>query len=166
MHEMDVIGVRAELPGNAPMVVLQEREGQNRILPIFIGAPEATAIVLALDGVEAPRPMTHDLFHQVLDELGAVPERVVVTDLRDGTFFAELYLRHGNDVRVLSSRPSDAIALAVRANTPVFVESEVLDAAAHLPDDDEGDDDEPVVEEVVEAFRDFIDTVSPEDFEN
>ncbi|MGI9600543.1 MAG: bifunctional nuclease family protein [Acidimicrobiales bacterium] len=165
MQEMDVLGVRAELPGNAPIVMLQERGGDGRILPIFIGAPEATAIVLALDGVEAPRPMTHDLFHQVLGELGAVPERVVVTDLRDGTFFAELYLRLGNDVHVVSSRPSDAIALAVRADAPVFVETEVLDAAAHPPESDD-DEEEPVTEEVVEAFRDFIDNVSPEDFEN
>lgn len=165
MEEMEVLGVRAELPGNAPIVMLQEKAGQGRVLPIFIGAPEATAIVLALDGVEAPRPMTHDLFRQVLDILGATPERVVITELRDGTFFAELYVRHGTDVHVVSSRPSDAIALAVRTGTPVFVEQAVLEEAAH-PAAVEDEDGEPVVDEVVEAFRDFLDDVSPEDFES
>ena len=163
MMEMEVVGVRAELPGNAPIVLLREKEGQSRILPIFVGGPEATAIVLALDGIETPRPMTHDLFQVVLEKLGAVPERVVVTELRDRTFFAELYLRHGNEVMVVSSRPSDAIALAVRCGTPVFVEDEVLDQAGRVPEPEEDDE---VAEEVVEAFRDFIDQVSPEDFDN
>ena len=111
---MEVVGVRVELPSNTPIVLLREMAGTRRLLPIFIGGPEATAIALALDEVETPRPMTHDLIKNVLDDLGVSLERLEITDLSDGTFYAELHLRAAGRVTVVSSRPSDGIALAIR----------------------------------------------------
>ncbi|MFN8038041.1 MAG: bifunctional nuclease family protein [Acidimicrobiales bacterium] len=158
MIEMELIGVRVELPTNNPIVLLKETTGRGRVLPIFIGGPEATAIALALDGVETPRPMTHDLLVTLLGELGARLERIVVTDLQEGTFFADLHLQTPTGPKVVSSRPSDAIALAVRVGAPLFAEEHVVDeAAAPVEEEDER-------EEVVEEFRRFIDTVDPEDF--
>lgn len=159
MVEMELVGVRVELPTNAPIVLLRETDGQRRTLPIFIGGPEAQAIAFALEGVETPRPMTHDLIRDMLEELGVSLARVVVTELRETTFFAELHLSGAAGTRVVSSRPSDAIAVAVRTGTPIFAEESVLDEAAYLP---EPEGEEP--EEVVEQFREFIDNVNPEDF--
>ncbi len=110
---MELVGIELERPPNIPCLVLREADGEGRILPIFIGGPEATAIAFALEQVETPRPMTHDLMKDLLDELGAQVERVVVTELREATFFAELVLRVGNDVHTVSAPPSDAVALAV-----------------------------------------------------
>jgi len=161
MVEMELVGVRVELPSNSPIVLLRETGGQRRVLPIFIGGPEATAIAFALDGVVTPRPMTHDLMKDMLDDLAVRVERIVVTDLSDRTFFAEIHL-HGTDgVHRVSSRPSDAIALAVRVGAPIFAAEEVVDEAATVIEDD-GEDTES--EDVVEQFREFIDKVSPEDF--
>lgn len=158
MIEMELIGVRVELPTNNPIVLLKETTGRGRVLPIFIGGPEATAIALALDGVETPRPMTHDLLVTLLGELGARLEKIVVTDLQEGTFFAELHLQTPTGAKVVSSRPSDAIALAVRVGAPLFAEEHVVDeAAAPVEEEDERED-------VVEEFRRFIDSVDPEDF--
>src|SRR6185312_13283291 len=111
---MSLVGVRVEVPTNQPIVLLREEDGQ-RYLPIFIGPPEATAIVYALQGMDTPRPMTHDLFKTVLDEYAIRLVRVVITELHDGTFYAEIELGgegDGNGVRRISSRPSDALALA------------------------------------------------------
>ncbi len=155
---MEVIGVRVELPSNTPIVLLREVEGQRRLLPIFIGGPEATAIALALDQVETPRPMTHDLIKNVLDDLGVALERLEITNLAEGTFYAELHLRAAGQVTVVSSRPSDGIALAIRMSTPVFAAESVVEEAGYLADDEEER------EEVVEQFKEFIDTVNPEDF--
>jgi bifunctional DNase/RNase len=155
---MSLVGVRVEVPSNQPIVLLREHEGQ-RYLPIFIGPPEATAIVYALQGMETPRPMTHDLFKSVLDDMGARLVQVVITELHDGTFFAEIELaRNGGAYRV-SSRPSDAIALAVRYEEPVpiFADEEVLEEAGVLFEQDED-------EEQIEQFREFLDQVRPEDF--
>jgi bifunctional DNase/RNase len=155
---LSLIGVRVEVPTNQPIVLLRE-EGGPRFLPIFIGSPEATAIVYALQGLETPRPMTHDLFKSVLDDLAVRLERVEITELHDGTFYAEIELdRDGTKTRI-SSRPSDAIALAVRfgADIPIFVDENVLEEAGVLFDADEE-------EEQVEQFREFLDQVSPEDF--
>ena len=158
MIEMELIGVRVELPTNNPIVLLKETTGRGRVLPIFIGGPEATAIALALDGVETPRPMTHDLLVTPLGELGARLEKIVVTDLQEGTFFADLHLQTPTGPKVVSSRPSDAIALAVRVGAPLFAEEHVVDeAAAPVEEEDERED-------VVEEFRRFIDSVDPEDF--
>jgi uncharacterized protein len=164
MVEMELVAVRIELPGNIPVVVLREREDEHRLLPIFIGQPEAAAIAFALDGVVTQRPMTHDLLRDVIDELGASLERVVITHLEEGTFYAELHLRTGERTVQVSSRPSDAMALALRVECPIFATEALLDEAG-LPEeiDEESDDDEPG-EDVVEQFREFIDSVNPDDF--
>ena len=159
---MELVGVRVELPSNAPIVLLREMAESARLLPIFIGAPEATAIAIALDGVNTPRPMTHDLLRDVLEEFAADLERVVVTELRDKTFFAELHLLRDGGRSVLSSRPSDAIALAARTGTPIFAEESVIEAAGYTTGAESGRADD--AEEVVEQFKEFIDSVSPEDF--
>jgi bifunctional DNase/RNase len=158
---MELIGVRVELPTNAPIVLLRETDGSHRTLPIFIGGPEATAIAFALEGVETPRPMTHDLMKNVLEELGWQLDRVVVTELRESTFFAELHLTSNGTTHVVSARPSDAIALAARTGTTIFADESVLDEAAYPPEDEVS---EEVQDEVVEQFKEFIDRVNPEDF--
>jgi hypothetical protein len=158
---MELLGVRLELPANAPVVLLREQTG-DRVLPIYIGPEEAKAIALALEGVTTPRPMTHDLLRDALAALGAAVTRITVTDLRDRTFYAELELRiDGRTVRV-SSRPSDAIALAVRVDAPIYAAEGVLDEAAAPPVEPESDPEEQ--EEIVDQFRDFIDQVNPDDF--
>ena len=158
MIRLSLIGVRVEVPTNQPIVLLRE-EGGTRFLPIFIGSPEATAIVYALQGMETPRPMTHDLFKTVLDGLAVTVDRVEITALHDGTFYAEIELdREGTKSRI-SSRPSDAIALAVRfgAEVPIFADEAVLDEAGVLFEADEE-------EHEVEQFREFLDNITPEDF--
>ena len=159
---MELLGVRLELPANAPVVLLREQVGEQRVLPIYIGPEEAKAIALALEGVIPPRPLTHDLLRDVLGALDVSVVRIAVTALEDRTFFAELELRvDGRTVRV-SARPSDAIALAVRVDAPIFAAEDVLDEAA-APQEDDGEDREEQ-EEIVEEFREFIDQVNPEDF--
>ena len=154
---MELVGIELERPPNIPCLVLREAEGAGRVLPIFIGGPEATAIAFALEEVETPRPMTHDLMKDLLDEVGANIERVVVTELREATFYAEIILSIAGQVHSVSARPSDAVALAVRYGAPVFAEEGVLDVAGRTAD-------EGVPEAVVEQFREFIDQVNPEDF--
>jgi bifunctional DNase/RNase len=157
---MSLVGVRVEVPTNQPIVLLREEDGQ-RYLPIFIGPPEATAIVYALQGMETPRPMTHDLFKAVLDEMSVSLQRVVITELHDGTFYAEIELGQGSEeaIRRISSRPSDALALAARYPDPVpiFADEAVLDEAGVLFDQDEE-------EAEIEEFREFLNQVRPEDF--
>ncbi len=160
MIELELIAVRVELPSNTPVVVLRELAGRRRQLSIFIGNPEATAIAFALEGVDTPRPLTHDLFCDVLDEVGVDLERVVINELRDTTYFATLQLRTAAGSVHVSSRPSDAVALAVRTGCPIFAEDEVLEDAGYV-DEVEA---ELSPDDVVEEFRHFIDTVSPEDF--
>ena len=155
---MRLVGVRVELPTNNPIVLLREADGEHRVLPIFIGAVEATAIAFALQGVVTQRPMTHDLMRDLLGELKVNVERIVITDLRDGTFFAEIEMTAGGNRHAVSSRPSDAIALAARLGTPIFANETVLDEAAVTVSDD---DDEEVE---VERFREFLEGVNPEDF--
>jgi len=160
---MELLGVRLELPANAPVVLLREQTGERRVLPIYIDSPEAKAIALALEGREPPRPLTHDLLRDVVAALGATVTRVTVTELRDGIFYAELVLDVGGRPQVLSSRPSDAVALAVRTGAPIFASASVLDEAATVPEvDDEAEEVEE--EEIIDEFRDFIDQVNPEDF--
>jgi len=153
--ELELVGVRVELPHNQPIVLLKERTGE-RFLPIWIGAVEATSIAFALQGVVTARPMTHDLMRDLLSELHVVVDRVVVTELRDGTFYAEIQMtRDGQSISV-SSRPSDAIALAVRATVPLYADESVLtEAGIEIEDEDEDE---------VERFKEFLDQVSPEDF--
>jgi uncharacterized protein len=163
--EMELIGVRVELPANQPIVLLKETGG-SRYLPIWIGAVEATAIAFALQGVETPRPLTHDLFVDVLGELEVSLEAVHVTDLRDGTFYAELHLAQGERTWTVSARPSDAIALASRVgDVPVWAAEAVVDEAGLEIDKTDEDGEQGVdAEEAVREFREFLDQVTPEDF--
>ena len=161
MIPMELFGVRVELPSNAPIVLLRTVDEKSpMLLPIFIGGPEATAIALAQEGIEPPRPMTHDLFADVIRDMEVIVEKVVITELRERTFFAELHLRSPNEAKVMSARPSDAIALAIRLDVPIFAEDALLAEAGYA---DEPDPEEEA-EDVVEEFRDFIDNVNPEDF--
>jgi uncharacterized protein len=158
---LELIGVRVEIPANTPMVLLREADGRHRLLPIYIGSPEASAIHYALEGVVPPRPLTHDLFLVALAELGASVTRVVVTEIRDRTYFAELHLATAEGDRVLSSRPSDAIALAVRCGAPLYASEQLLDEVGQEPAA-EADTDES---EIIDEFKDFIESVNPEDFQ-
>jgi hypothetical protein len=155
MVEMNLVGVRVELPTNQPIVLLREREGE-RFLPIWIGAMEATAIAFALQGIITARPMTHDLLKNVLEDLSVQVQRIVITELKDGTFFAVIEMQQNGQAYEVSSRPSDAIALAVRVNVPIFANEDVLTEASIVIRDDE--------EQEVEKFREFLDNVNPEDF--
>ena len=156
MRDVEVVGVRVEMPSNQPIVLLRER-GSDRYLPIWIGAVEATAIAFAQQGVVPQRPLTHDLLRDVVAALGATLHQVRITDLRDGVFYAVLDFGSGLEV---SARPSDAIALALRTGTPISASEQVLDeAGVPLPDEEEAED-----ETEVERFREFLDQISPEDF--
>ena len=152
---MSLVGVRVELPTNQPIVLLREREGE-RFLPIWIGAMEATAIAFALQGIVTARPMTHDLLKNVLEDLAVQVQKIVITELKDGTFYAVIQMQQDGRAYEVSSRPSDAIALAVRVNVPIFADEEVLTEASIVIRDDE--------EQEVQKFREFLDQVEPEDF--
>lgn len=158
---MELVGVRVEVPANTPVVVLREQEGRHRLLPILIGTPEASAIHGAMEGIVPPRPLTHDLIVNLLTTLNAQLETVVVTEVRDHTFYAELRLRRGTESLVVSSRPSDALAIAVRTGTPIFAEEALLDEAALDAPDEIAEEEE---EAILDEFRDFLDEVTPEDF--
>ena len=157
MIRLSLIGVRVEVPTNQPIVLLRE-EGGTRFLPIFIGSPEATAIVYALQGMETPRPMTHDLFKTVLDDLSVKVERVEITALHDGTFYAEIEFDKAGTKSRISSRPSDAIALAVRMECPIFVADEVLEKAGVLPEKDDEEGGTPD-EDRLAVFRDLVNSL-------
>jgi bifunctional DNase/RNase len=155
MIELSLVGVRVELPTNQPIVLLKEQGGE-RYLPIWIGAVEATAIAFALQGIETPRPMTHDLMRDLLAEAHVNVERIIISDLVDQTFYATIRMSSNGDASEVSSRPSDAIALAVRINVPIYASEEVLEQAGiELRDEEETE---------VEKFREFLDNVTPEDF--
>ena len=153
MNQLDVVGVRVEMPSQQPVVLLREQKG-DRYLPIWIGAGEATAIAFAQQGVVPPRPLTHDLIRDLLGALGQELTQVRITDLRDGVFYAELVFAGGLEV---SARPSDAIAIALRTGSPIFGAEGVLDEAGiTIPDEQEDE---------VEKFREFLDQITPEDFD-
>lgn len=165
MVEVRLRAVRVDLQSNTPVLLLQETEGEGRTLPIFIGTPEATAIAYALQGVDMPRPMTHDLMKDVLGALDVEVERVVITELRTATYYAELHLRREAQRAVVSSRPSDAVAVAVRTGSPLYVSDELMDAEGILLAIETGEDDEDATpEELVGQFREFLDSIKPEDF--
>jgi bifunctional DNase/RNase len=150
--KVNVVGVRVEMPTNQPIILLQDQEG-DRYLPIWVGAVEATAIAFAQQGIKPPRPLTHDLFTDVLKTLQANLQEVRITSLKDGVFYAEIEFGGG---QVLSSRPSDAIALALRNDSSIFVAEEVLAAAGiDIPAEEEDE---------LDKFREFLDQVKPEDF--
>lgn len=162
MVPLELVGVRVEVPANTPMVLLREQEGRHRLLPIYIGSPEASAIHYALEGIVPPRPLTHDLFLTTLAELGAELKKVVVTEVRDRTYFAEIHIASAAGEKVISSRPSDAIALAVRCAAPLYASEELIEEAGQEPPDEDPDDVDD--DEIIDEFKDFIENVSPEDF--
>ncbi len=153
LSELSVVGVRVELPSQQPIVLLKEVDG-DRYLPIWIGAVEATAIAFAQQGVVTARPMTHDLMRDLLQAFERTLQTVTITELREGVFYAELGFAGGVTV---SARPSDAIALAIRSGAVIRSNQAVLDEAGiAIPDEQEDE---------VEKFREFLDTITPEDFE-
>jgi len=159
---MHLVGVRVEMPTNSPIVLLREAEGLHRVLPIFIGPVEATAIAFAQNDVATARPLTHDLLRDLLLALGVAVERIVITELRERTFYAEIEMTNNGSGYKVSSRPSDAIALAARLGTPIFADEAVLEEAAVTMGDEDDDEEEEEVE--VERFREFLEGVNPEDF--
>ena len=153
---MQLVGVRIELPSNVPILLLRESDG-SRYLPIWIGPNEATAIALALQGVEPQRPMTHDLLTLVIESLGAEVVRVDVTQLVEGTFFADLVMGQEGGEVIISARPSDAIAVAARESAPIFADRGLLEeAGVEIEEDGQ--------EEEIERFREFLEDITPEDF--
>jgi bifunctional DNase/RNase len=165
MVEMEVVTVQLDSSVNSPVVVLRERSDSARLLPILIGHPEATAISWALEGTPTPRPMTHDLLQDVIEDLGAHLGRVVITHMHQGTFYAELSISTDSGERIVSSRPSDAVALALRVGCSIFVEEEVLDIAGVHPEEiSQPPEEVEGGEDVVEQFREFIDSINPDDF--
>jgi bifunctional DNase/RNase len=155
---MVIYGVSFDLVGKQPIVLLKTAEG-NRFLPIWIGHPEAAAILMKLQGASTPRPMTHDLVTEMLGELNAQVVRITVTELRESTFYAQITVaQDGTEIEV-DSRPSDAIALAIRADAPIFVADRVIEESAI-----EFEGEEVNEEEIVTEFKKFLDNVSPEEF--
>ena len=152
MSEMRIVGIRVEQPQNQPVLLLREADG-DRYLPIWIGQMEATAIALEQQGVEPARPLTHDLIKNLLEAFGHVLQEIRIVDLQEGTFYADMVFQGGMRV---SCRPSDAVAVALRVGVPVFVEEPVL-AEAGLVMPDEREDE-------VEKFKEFLESVSPDDF--
>ncbi len=157
-EKVTVYGVSFDVASKQPIVLLKV-EGKNRFLPIWIGHPEAAAILMKLQNAELPRPMTHDLLATTIEQLSASVTSVLVTELRDNTFYAVLKLESGGEEIQLDSRPSDAIALAVRTDAPIFASAELLEANG-IEFEQEVQD----VEEVVREFKQFLDDVSPQDF--
>ena len=161
MQEMLIYGVSFDLVGKQPIVLLKTAEG-NKFLPIWIGHPEAAAILMKLQSQSVPRPMTHDLLSDMLEQLGAQVVRITVTELRENTFYAQITVtQDGTEIEV-DSRPSDAIALAIRAEAPIFAADRVIEESAI---EFEGEDvDEEKLEAEVAKFKHFLDEVTPEDF--
>jgi bifunctional DNase/RNase len=158
VQEMTIYGVSFDVIGKQPIVLLKTVEG-NKFLPIWIGHPEAAAILIKLQGTELPRPMTHDLLTSIIGRFEADVARITVTELKESTFYATLTLSKEGETMDIDSRPSDALALAVRTDAPIFASTALIDENA-IEFEREVDD----TEEIVESFRDFLESVSPEDF--
>jgi bifunctional DNase/RNase len=151
---MDIYGVSFDLVGKQPIVLLKTADG-NKFLPIWIGHPEAAAILMKLQGPAPPRPMTHDLFADILEQLDAEIIRVTVTELRESTFYASITVQQDGTEYEIDSRPSDAIALALRAEAPIFAADDVIEESGIEFENEE---------EVVDEFKKFLDQVSPDEF--
>jgi hypothetical protein len=160
MIEMVLYGISFDVIGKQPIILLKTAEA-NKFLPIWIGHQEAAAILMKLQGTDLPRPMTHDLMSSIISQLHAEVMKVTVTELKENTFYALLTLKLDNGEVDVDSRPSDALALAVRTNAPIYASDQLIEENA-IEFDHEVEDDE----EVVERFRDFLNNVTPEDFMN
>ena len=159
--ELNLVGVRLEVPSNVPVLMLKESEGKMRELPIFIGGPEASAIHYALEGIVPERPLTHDLLVSVVSEMGGTIEKIVLTDVVEHTYFAEIEIAVKGSTNRISARPSDAVAIAVRVGAPIYAESALMDAAAKEPPVVQPDHEEGILDD----FRQFINSINPEDFQ-
>jgi len=161
MQEMNIYGVSFDLVGKQPIVLLKTAEG-NKFLPIWIGHPEAAAILMKLQSASTPRPMTHDLVTDMLDQLGAQVVRITVTELRENTFYAQITVQQDGSEVDIDSRPSDAIALAIRADAPIFAADDVIEESAIEFEGDEINQED--LEKEVSKFKQFLDHVSPDEF--
>jgi bifunctional DNase/RNase len=163
MYEMVIYGVSFDLVGKQPIVLLKTADG-NKFLPIWIGHPEAAAILMKLQGASTPRPMTHDLVTAMLGELDAQVVRITVTELKENTFYASITVQQNGSEIEIDSRPSDAIALAVRADAPIFAAEEVIEESA-IEFEGEGEEvNEDEVQEIVSEFKQFLEHVTPDEF--
>ncbi len=161
---VEVVGVRIEMPSNQPIVLLKEIEG-TRFLPIWVGAVEATAIAFAQQGLQATRPLTHDLIRDLLDRVDITLTSVHITKIENGVFFADMLLRtSGGALEPLSVRPSDAIAIALRTKSNILVENELLDSAGIDIPEQVATSESAVGDQELEAFREFLEGINPEDF--
>jgi uncharacterized protein len=161
MQEMHIYGVSFDLVGKQPIVLLKTAEG-NKFLPIWIGHPEAAAILMKLQSATTPRPMTHDLVTDMLEQLGAQVIRITVTELRENTFYAQITVQQDGSEVEIDSRPSDAIALAIRADAPIFAADDVIEESAIEFEGDEINQED--LEKEVSKFKQFLDDVSPDEF--
>jgi bifunctional DNase/RNase len=164
MVDLELVGVRFEVMGNTPVIVLRERTGDRRVLPIYIGTPEAQSILWAVEGRVPERPLTHDLLVNVLGALGAVLERVLITEVSDGVFLAEMMLQTRSGPVNVPCRPSDGVAVAVRVGCPIACEPNVIDEAGRFADLGSEGDDEGDETALLGEFRDFIENINPDDF--
>jgi uncharacterized protein len=161
MHKMDIYGVSFDLVGKQPIVLLKTAEG-NKFLPIWIGHAEAAAILMKLQSQSAPRPMTHDLMTDILEQLDAQLVKITVTELRENTFYAQItVVRDGQEIEV-DSRPSDAIALAIRAEAPIYAAERVIEESAIEFEGEEVNEEQ--LEAEVSKFRSFLEDVTPDQF--
>ncbi len=161
MQEMQIYGVSFDLVGKQPIVLLKTAEG-NKFLPIWIGHPEAAAILMKLQSATTPRPMTHDLVTDMLDQLGAQVVRITVTELRENTFYAQITVQQDGAEVEVDSRPSDAIALAIRADAPIFAADDVIEESAIEFEGEEINQED--LEKEVSKFKHFLDHVTPDEF--
>jgi bifunctional DNase/RNase len=160
----EVVGVRIEMPSNQPIVLLREIEG-TRFLPIWVGAVEATSIAFAQQGLEATRPLTHDLIRDLLDRVDVTLTAVHITSIIDGVFYAELHLRDSEKaLPPLSARPSDAIAIALRTKTNIMIDNDLLDEIGIDIPEQVAEGASKAGDQELEAFREFLDQINPEDF--
>ena len=155
MIEVEVLGIRLEEGMNSPILMLQEQSGQMRVLELWIGAVEAGAIAFSLQDLKSPRPLTHELILDTLAAAGVEISSVEVTELRSGTYYAEISLSNGARV---SARPSDAVAIAVHAGVNVYVAEAVMDEAGKVVESEIAEEDQ------IEEFREFLENLNPEDF--
>ena len=159
--QIELQGVRLEVPSQSPIMMLQEVGEGERVLPIYIGAPEASAIHYATEGIVPERPLTHDLLVNVVRGLGAEFSKIVITEVRDHTYYAELHFSFAGSEIVISSRPSDAVAVAIRTDTPIYASEDLLKEVSRRPVASSAESEE----EILDDFREFINSISPEDFE-
>jgi bifunctional DNase/RNase len=162
MKPLSVRAVRLDRMSNTPIVTLREEESPRRQFEIFIGAPEAASIQIALDDEKTPRPLTHDLFVLALERINVSVERVVLTHVSSGTYYADVVLLpDGGQETTVSARPSDALAIALRASCPIYALETLLDEVGEVVEEEP---DQPAEAEIIDEFRDFIENISPDDF--